>query len=486
MNYFYEAVDNAGQIVLGKLDGVDEAEVQQKLLNLGYHARSIAQAPEIRTAMPVEAQVTRVMAAGAAGAAPSEQTISVDAAPSMPLQAVQAAPNAAASLNATMQSIVLPQSAPPVQSRSRVSITLAGNAARQRTHAAPVRSVAPAQANAAQSELGGVSTRDLMIFFQQLASLVRSGMSIYSALESLGPRTPNANLSRTAREMMEQARAGGAISNVMQRYPGIYPDHIVGMVRAGELGGFLEIALGEIADGYGRNIALYRGSWLPKHLALEGLFTLALGQPIFPYLFPDGNIHAFVLAEVRNILLAGLVMGAVKIGSVWINLPKNRQLRDRWALKLPPFGDLQRQAALATFARTLKRLFNAGIAPSSAWECAMQTASNVEIRDRLQGAQLMMQEGRSLADAFSATGLFPNMVEQLIMTGTQSGEVVESLERVETFYQSTVEESSVKARNTMFRMGILAALVLGGATACWAAHNYFNGLFHWVDTYFAD
>jgi type IV pilus assembly protein PilC len=480
MQFFYEAVNDEGEAFVGKLEGVDEADVQHQLLNLGWSARSIAPVQEIQAETQPEVELTRVLTPGSPAAA---QQLGAEAAAPAIVSAAQSSIPAAAS-------VVLPQSAPPVMSQGQVSITYAGNAARVRGRSAPARSRAPAAAQDTRSKMAGVSTRELLFFFQQLASLVRSGISIYSALESLAPRTPNRNLAQTAREMMAQAQAGGAISDVMQRYPAIYPEHIVGLVRAGELGGFLEIALGEIADHFESNIALYRGSWIPKTLAVQALFLLALAQPLFTSLF-GANLDvttflaSYLIAATRNIVIALLVLCAAKAGSIWLNKPANRRLRDGWALKLPPYGDLQRQTALATFARVLRRLYAAGVAPSAAWEGAMNSTTNTVLRERLNGAHLLMQQGQSLADAFVATGLFPDHVEQLIVTGTRSGEVVESLDRIEKYYGDAIGESTGKVRFAVLRLGCLAMLILSGAAVCWMFYSYFHGMFDFVDKNFA-
>jgi type IV pilus assembly protein PilC len=464
MNYFYEAVDESGKVVLGRIDAADEAEVHRKLQQLGYRPQAVAPHP--------------------AGA----NSLSAVAAPSQaPLQGVTLGAGSVAVGTARTAGQSLAQSGSVARSGG---ITMAGNAAKvvaknSLQRAAPSRlqpATAPANPNA--SNLGGVSTRDLMFFFQQLSSLAKSGISLYAALENLAARTHNRNLARTAAEMAEKARTGGRISDVMEHYPRIYPPHIIGMIRAGELGGFLDIALSEMAHNYEQNIALYRGSWIPKLMATQAFFMFALVQPISPTLFPNAQFGTYILYVLRNLVISGALYGLIRMGARHIQLPAFRRLRDKLALRMPPFGDLQRQAALAAFIRMLRRLYHAGVAPIHAWEGAMNTATNVVIRDKLADSYVLMEQGASLPDAFTATGLFTNSVENLILTGHQSGEVVESLDKSAEYYQGQVAEAFKKSQFMMLRFGVLAMLILGGFSLIWLVQHYFSGIFQYVDDNF--
>jgi len=335
-----------------------------------------------------------------------------------------------------------------------------------------------------------VNDRDRLFFFQQLAALVKSGNSIYAALDNLAPRTPNKNLSKVTFEMAEGARTGGRISDVMERYPKIFEDHIVGLVRAGELGGFLEIALSEIALNYEQNVALFRGAWIPKLMAVQAIYALALAIPLFHDLLDPaglekgftGNLMVYLMHEAILLPLTFCIIQGVKFAWNRGQQPQLRHLRDSWTLRVPPFGDLHRQAALASFVRMLRRLYHAGVSPIPAWEGASRTASNVVIRDRLASSYDMMQKGVSLPDAFAATGLFNGNIEQLLMTGHLSGQVVESLDQIAEYYQNQVDEASKKAKFGILRIGIITMLVLGGITIAWAAHSYFAALFHFGDS----
>jgi len=134
----------------------------------------------------------------------------------------------------------------------------------------------------------------------------------------------------------------------------------------------------------------------------------------------------------------------------------------------------------------LSRLHHAGVSPSVAWEGAMLTASNVVIRDKLAQSYDIMQKGASLGDAFAQTGLFGNSIEQLIITGEQSGQIGEMLDRAAVMYQQTVDDAKKKAQWTMLRIGFLGMLIAGGFTVCWMAYSYFHGMFSFTETAFPE
>ncbi|MCC6731116.1 MAG: type II secretion system F family protein [Chthonomonadales bacterium] len=343
---------------------------------------------------------------------------------------------------------------------------------------APPRSVA---ASAAAGR-GGASAHELAVFFRQFASMARAGISVFQALDNLAPRIGSAPLRAAAADVAASARAGGRASDVMERYPRLFAPHVVAGVRAGETGGFLEIVLDEIALGYEQEEAFYKGLWLPRTLILQELLALAIAQPLFPTLFPNARFGEYLLlAFGRNvpILLALLLVGRWALAR--LKLPRYRAWRDAWVLRLPAFGDLVRQNALAAFVRMLRRLYNAGLGPAGAWEGAMSVAPNRVIRERLRASHDMVRSGVPLHEAFTATGLFASEAEQLLATGVVTGQVVEMLDRVAEYYQGNVDRAFGNARFWMYRIGISLFLAIGGVVIILMARTYFSAVFHFTD-----
>jgi type IV pilus assembly protein PilC len=339
-----------------------------------------------------------------------------------------------------------------------------------------------------ESKLGGAKAKDLALFFRQFAALVRSGLSVYEALEHLAPRTIQPALHESAREMAQAAHSGGRISDVMAKHPRLFAEYVVGTVRAGEKGGFLEIALDEIALEYELELAFYKGAWLPKVLIIQAVLAVAIIQPFFTkmlgadqqgteYNFGKQMSEYVLLVLLRNLPIAAALLCLIWFCYQWLQRPEQRMRRDTIALKLPVFGDLSRQRSLASFVRMLRRLFHAGVGPINAWEGAMNVAPNAVIRERLYEAYGLMQRNVPLHDAFTATRLFANETEQLLATGVVSGQMVDMLDRVAEYYQDNVDRARTKSRFWMFRLAILTVIILMGTAMILMAGSYFKAIF---------
>jgi type IV pilus assembly protein PilC len=323
-----------------------------------------------------------------------------------------------------------------------------------------------------------VSPADRALFFRQLASLVRAGISPFAALSDLGPRLANPAMREVAATMGASAHAGATLSSAMEQYPDLFQPHHIATVRAGETGGFLEIALDEIALEAEQEQAFYKGMWLPKVLVVQELFALALVQPLFPTLFPNNEPLRYLgLVFLRNVPIAVAVMLLVRWLWGRIHAPNAAGRRDQWTLRIPVFGDLSRQRSLAAFIRMLRRLYGAGLMPINAWEGAAQVVPNSVLRTRLEDARSMMQQGVPLHEAFRATGLFASEAEQLIATGVMSGEVVEMLDRVAEYYQNNVQRALDSSRFWMYRLAFALFLAMSGAVLILMAKTYFEAVF---------
>jgi type IV pilus assembly protein PilC len=322
------------------------------------------------------------------------------------------------------------------------------------------------------------------LFFRQFCTLVHSGISLYQSLDSLAARARPASLAKAAAEMRDEAKSGGRISDAMARYPELFQPHVIGSVRAGETGGFMEIVLDEIAAGYEMEVQFYKNLWIPKALVVQELFALAIAEPLFPYIFPKGNYREYlILAFGRNCAIALVILLLCKIGYALFQKPRFRALHDRLILKIPVFGDLSRQNSLSTFVRMLRRLSAAGLGPIVAWEGAMNAAPNSVIRERLAEAWQQIRNNAPLHDAFSSTHLFATEAEQLIATGVMSGQVIEMLDQVTQFYQQNVSKAFTSSRFTLFRMSIIMFLILMGAVLIIMTKTYFDSIFKYADTF---
>ncbi|MEP6755979.1 MAG: type II secretion system F family protein [Chthonomonadales bacterium] len=479
--YRYEAEDGTGSVVVGAMDAPDEHAVAARLGQLGYRSKTVASmnvgAPA-PAATPATKPTTRLSEAqvAAAGSRPADYT---PAQPTM-MTGVMTAPAQSTMMTGVMTAPAHQTSMGSFATSQIKPITPHIN----RTGPSAAHPTTKRSATVKTSNEHGVKAKDLALFFRQFAAFNKAGISVFDALDKLAPRTRNVLLSKITSQMSSRAKSGGEISQVMEEYPRVFPSHVVAGIRAGELGGFIDIVLDEIALEYEQEVAFYKNIWLPKSLIIQQMVAVALAQPLFPNVFPNADYSLYLkLLLFRNVPIVIGVIILAKIFWYWIQLPEQRDLKDHWTLKAPIFGDLNRQRCLAAFVRMLRRLYHSGVGPLQAWEGAVSVAPNKEIRDKLELSSALMSQNMPLHEAFAATGLFADEMESVLATGVYTGQTVDMLDRVAEYYQENVDRAFSKAKFWMYRLAITMFIALIGLTVCWMAYSYFKGIFAFADSF---
>ncbi len=357
----------------------------------------------------------------------------------------------------------------------------------------PVQTQSPPQHADRRAERATASLHARAVFFRQLASLLRAGNNPVSALTQIAdqPSMPE-SLQAAARAMLANAHLGQPLSQALETFPRLFAPHVVGMFRAGELGGSLDILCDEIAAHYEQEHTLWRRLWIPRLLLLNGIGMLMLVLPLFPAFYAGmarGDASFFYRRYVDLLLTRSLpaFVGVVLIawGAWWfLDLPANRRWKDALVMRLPVFGALNRQRALTAFLRTLHRMFAAGVPAISAWEAAAPSAGNVFVREKLIEVLPLIRRGEGIDRALQATGLFDWETVSLVAAGQQSGEIAGMLDRAATYHEETLRERYQRASFALIRIGCLSMLILGGAAMLWMVYTYFTGMFRFVDEFF--
>ena len=357
----------------------------------------------------------------------------------------------------------------------------------------PVQTQSPPQHADRRAERATASLHARAVFFRQLASLLRAGNNPVSALTQISnqPSMPE-SLQAAARAMLANAHLGQPLSQALEMFPRLFAPHVVGMFRAGELGGSLDILCDEIAAHYEQEHTLWRRLWIPRLLLLNGIGMLMLVLPLFPAFYAGmvrGDASFFYRRYVDLLLTRSLpvFLGVVVIvwGAWWfLDLPANRRWKDALVMRLPVFGALSRQRALTAFLRTLHRMFAAGVPAISAWEAAAPSAGNVFVHEKLIEVLPVIRRGEGIDRALQATGLFDWETISLVAAGQQSGEIAGMLDRAATYHEETLRERYQRASFALVRLGCLGMLVLGGAAMLWMVYTYFTGMFRFVDEFF--
>lgn len=349
-----------------------------------------------------------------------------------------------------------------------------------------VKAAAPADAGARKGivlfERKTVKPKVLMIFTRQLATLIDSGLPLLRALTVLAKQERDTTLKKTIANLSDAVQGGSTFSEGLAQHPRIFNDLYVNMVRAGELGGVLELVLTRLAE-FSEKAAKIKNKVVAAMVypiivmflavAIMG-FLLVFIVPKFEAIFQDmlgdkplPGITRFVIAVSRGVqehwiiilgVIALIVVGMKLLGRT----TKGREAIDRFKLHIPLFGDLLRKTAISRFSRTLGTLVTSGVPILQALNITRETAGNTVIAGAITQVHDSVKEGESIVQPLEASGAFPPMVISMIDVGEETGQLPEMLLKIAEVYDDEVD-NSVAGLTSMLEpiMIVFLALVVG-------------------------
>jgi type IV pilus assembly protein PilC len=326
-----------------------------------------------------------------------------------------------------------------------------------------------------------VKLKDLSIMSRQFATMINSGLSLIRALSILAEQTQNKTLAKTLAEVRNSVEAGQSLSSSFGKHPKVFPPIVVNMVRAGEVGGFLDRVMLQIAANFEAEVKL-RGKiksamtypvvvFVMALLAVFGMLLFIV--PIFAKMFSDlgGTLPAptQVLVNLSSalrllgpVLAVGLVVGFVVWGRVR-HTERVRRVVDPLKLRVPVFGPLFQKVAISRFSRNLGTMLSSGVPILQSLEIVGDTAGNVVLRDAAVAVQDSVRRGESLAGPLAQHKVFPPMVVQMLSVGEDTGAIDTMLAKVADFYDTEVE-ATTEALTSLIEPLMIAVLgtVIGG------------------------
>lgn len=332
----------------------------------------------------------------------------------------------------------------------------------------------------------------LSLFFAQAASLLKSGISPHEAFQQLSGRVQNGGLKRAAIDVSLESREGGAVSAALAKYVDLFPHNAVGMVRAGEMGGFLPEALNYLASQYGDQASMKRWFWWVRAATWQALLALTFGLPV-PFAFwagfHAGTSDGFISSYLKFLLFPTLPI-AIGIGAAALLLrfvllsPSKTRFRHRLALRLPfGLGERGRFESYRAFLWTLRSLSNAGISPNSAWNLASGAVPNAELALQLAESGRGEDSRHPFSTRMMATGVLPSEFDAVMLTAEQSGDVVGALDSMVNVASEEMNVAKERSRAGVVSMGCLILLIAGGALGLFIASQYYGRVFEQVDRF---
>lgn len=305
-----------------------------------------------------------------------------------------------------------------------------------------------------------VTTKDLAIMARQLATMINSGLSILRALTILAEQTESKPLAKVLFQVRADVEAGTALSVAMGRFPLVFPPLMLNMIKAGEVGGFLDQVLVSVAENYEAEVKL-RGKiksamtypvvvFVMAILATVGMLLFIV--PIFANMFKDLGgklpLPTQILVTISDVMkyAAPLLLVLGIVGAVWWSRHKNdhsvRAKVDPVKLKTPIFGPLFQKVAVSRFTRNFGTMVHAGVPILQALDIVGETSGNIVIENAAKAVRDSVRNGQSLSGPLHEHPVFPAMVVQMIAVGEDTGALDTMLAKVADFYDQEVEATT--------------------------------------------
>lgn len=305
-----------------------------------------------------------------------------------------------------------------------------------------------------------VSTKDLAVFFRQFSVMIDAGLPLVQCLEILAANQENMFFQKCLTGVRTSVEGGSTLSNAMRQYPKIFDDLTTNMIEAGEAGGILDTILQRLAIYVEKNLKLKSAvkSALIYPVSIISIAMLIVGGllkfvvPIFANMFASMSVDlpmpTKIVIGLSNLIkdwwwVVLLLMIVIFVGIKAIRRdPKGRYALDKLMLNLPVLGPVLRKIAVARFTRTLGTLITSGVPILEGLAITAKTSGNAVLEVALMKVRKAVEEGRTIVDPLKESGVFPNMVTQMIGVGEATGAMDAMLQKIADFYEDEVDSAT--------------------------------------------
>jgi type IV pilus assembly protein PilC len=302
-----------------------------------------------------------------------------------------------------------------------------------------------------------ISTREFLVFNQELATLLKAGMPLVQSLDILRRRVSNPVFKSVLNDVYDRVRAGSALSESFEAHGRMFPGVYTASLMAGEKSGNLEqvirryVAYVKVVEAVRRKVIsalIYPAVLLSLSVIVVGILVLRVVPQFSGYYEQFGKqlpLSTRVIVAISTyasayfgamLLVAGVVAASIWF---WLKRPGERERLDRWILRLPLLGSVARKFATSQASRTLATLLGGGIPLVNAIDVAARSIKNRYMARELQKASQQVREGRALAAAMTDSGAFPDVALKMVEVGEQTGALQEMLNSLSDFYDEEIE-----------------------------------------------
>jgi type IV pilus assembly protein PilC len=328
---------------------------------------------------------------------------------------------------------------------------------------------------------GKVPVKDIAIFFRQFSVMIDAGLPLVQCLEILAGNQESQAFQKCLTGVRTGVEGGSTLSNSMRQYPKIFDDLTTNMIEAGEAGGILDTILQRLATYLEKIVKLKSAikSALIYPVSVISMAALIVGAllkfvvPIFANMFTSMGA-ALPMPTQIVISLSNFVgrfwwvffVAAIAVFFVIKYIrrqPEGRLFLDKVLLNMPVLGGVLRKIAVARFTRTLGTLITSGVPILEGLAITARTSGNAVLEQALMKVRKSVEEGRTIVDPLRESGVFPNMVTQMIGVGEATGAMDAMLQKIADFYEDEVDAATKNLLTLMepIMIGFLGVVVGG-------------------------
>lgn len=332
-----------------------------------------------------------------------------------------------------------------------------------------------------------VKLKDLVIFTRQLSTMISAGVPLTRAMATLQTQTESKYFRQVLANIMKEVESGQPLGDSFAKYPSVFSEVYVNMVKAGEAGGILDEILKRLASQVEQDSSMRKKikSAMMYPTVIFGITILAffgimmlvipkLGKIIGDLGGPDAELPVYtqvmldasIFMQNNFVLIFAVSFGGIYFFRKYINTPKGKLWWHGFLLKVPVIKVLITKIAVARFARTFASLMSAGVAVLDALEVTGGAIGNKVIENELKEAAKSVRNGKQLSEPLSQSKHFPAIVPQMLAIGEETGQIDTILIKVADFYEEEVE-TTIDGLSSLIEP--LMIVVLGGMVGLIAA-----------------
>ena len=304
-----------------------------------------------------------------------------------------------------------------------------------------------------------ISSREFLVFNQELATLLKAGMPLVQSLDILRQRVANPLLKSVLDDVYDRVRAGNSLSEAFEAQGTLFPGIYTASLLAGEKSGSLEqvirryVAYVKVISAVRRktiSALVYPTILLALSCVVVSIIVLRVVPEFGAFYESFGKelpLSTRIIVSVSNFAVAyflffALALGGIIVASIaWLKRAGNRRRFDRWILAIPAVGPIAQKFATSQAARTLATLLGGGIPLVNAIDVSARSIGNQHMAQELTIAAQQVREGRALASAMMMSGAFPDVAIKMVEVGESTGALQEMLNSLSEFYDEEIDTS---------------------------------------------